>query len=684
MNKINISLMWMSLFLLFSCQNVKIDKADEVNGNLNYVSNRLPLKENSYLELPLGSIKAEGWLKEMLIRQKEGSTGKMDELYPKVMGENNGWLGGDGDQWERGPYWIHGLITLAYTLDDQELIAKTTPWIEWVLNSQKDNGYFGPDTDYTNLPGVQRNNSADWWPRMVALKILKQYYSASGDERVIELMSRYFKYQLETLPEKPLDYWTFWARYRGGDNLMLVYWLYNITGETYLLDLAEIVHEQTFDYTHRFLDREMIPNIENIHCVNLAQGIKEPVIYYQQSKDEKHLQSVYQAFKDIRTFSGQPQGMYGGDEAFRDNSPTNGVELCSVVEMMFSLESMIPITSDVKFADHLEKIAFNALPTQITDDFMDRQYFQQANQVMISRHHRDFSINHHGTDVCFGFLTGYPCCTSNMHQGWPIFTQNLWYATNDNGIAALAYAPSEVTAMVDKGVHVTILEETQYPFEDNIRFTINLKDVNSCTFPLDLRIPEWCNQAVVKINGKVYSQPEANQIIKIQKEWKDGDVIDLEIPAKIKLERWNERAVSVERGPLTFVLKIGEKWRKVKNAIDAETYGDYYYEVLPTTPWNYGLLDVPEEELSEHYEIIRSESIPEFPWNQENAPIRIKTKAKTIKNWKLYNESAGPLPYSIQWGQATGPEETITLIPYGCSTLRISEFPLVGQYSVMK
>jgi DUF1680 family protein len=684
MNKVNIGLLGMSFLLFFSCQNAKVENADEAGMNSNYVNNRLPLKENSYIELPLGSIKAEGWLKEMLLRQKDGSTGRMDELYPKVMGNNNGWLGGDGDQWERGPYWIHGLITLAYTLNDKELIEKTTPWVEWILNSQKPSGYFGPDKDYDNLPGVQRDNSADWWPRMVVLKILKQYYSATGDERVIELMTRYFKYQLDTLPDKPLDNWTFWAKYRGGDNLMLVYWLYNITGDKFLLELSEIIHQQTFDYRHKFLETEMIANIENIHCVNLAQGIKEPVIYYQQSKDEKDLESVHKAFHDIRIFSGQPQGMYGGDEAFRDNSPTNGVELCSIVEMMFSLESILPITGKVQFADHLEKIAFNALPTQITDDFMNRQYFQQANQVKISRDHRDFSINHHGTDVCFGFLTGYPCCTSNMHQGWPIFTQNLWYATDDNGIAALVYGPSEVTALVDTGVQVKILEETNYPFEDNIRFTINIIDVESCSFPLALRIPEWCEQSVIKINGELYDQPISNQIVSIDKEWKNGDVIDLEIPAKIELERWDEGSVSVERGPLIFVLKIGEEWKKVKNTRDAETYGDYYYEVLPTTPWNYGLVDISKDEIDDNYKLFRSDTIASFPWNPDNAPVTITANAKTIKNWSLYNNSAGPLPYSVQWGQATGPEETITLIPYGCSNLRIAEFPLVGTYSVMK
>jgi hypothetical protein len=200
--------------------SIAITAIGQVKKSENYTNNRAPLRQNPYLELPLGAIKPQGWLKEMLIRQKNGATGKLDELYPLVMNNRNGWLGGDGDQWERGPYWIDGLLPLAYILDDQELIAKTKPWVEWALNSQQPDGYFGPAKDYSPEPGIQRDNSRDWWPKMVMLKILKQYYSATADKRVINLMTNYFKYQLKELPKKPLDHWTFWARYRGGDNLM--------------------------------------------------------------------------------------------------------------------------------------------------------------------------------------------------------------------------------------------------------------------------------------------------------------------------------------------------------------------------------------------------------------------------------------------------------------------------------
>lgn len=670
---------FLQIFFACLCFNTIAQVKNTKNSSFeSYTNSRAPLRQNPYLELPLGAIKPLGWLKEMLIRQKNGSTGNLDKLYPLVMDQRNGWLGGDGDQWERGPYWIDGLLPLAYILDDKELIAKTKPWIEWAIKSQQPDGYFGPSKDYSYEPGLQRDNSRDWWPKMVMLKILKQYYSATKDKRVISLMTNYFKYQLKELPQKPLDHWTFWARYRGGDNLMVVYWLYNITGDQFLLDLADLIHKQTFDFTNAFLNTDMLSDKGSIHCVNLAQGMKEPLIYYQHHPEQKYIDATNKGFEDIRKYDGMAHGLYGGDEALHGNNPTQGSELCTAVEMMFTLENMLEITGNIDYADHLEKIAFNALPAQITDDFLNRQYFQQANQVMVSRHIRNFDINHGGTDVCYGLLTGYPCCTSNMHQGWPKFTQNLWYATPDKGLAALIYSPSEVKAYVANGTEVSFEEETNYPFEETIKFILNTdKNVKSVSFPFHLRIPEWCKKGTIKINGKVWQEANSNQIVKINREWKSGDVVELELPMHIFRNTWFENSKSIERGPLTYALKIGEEVKKVENNKDPIDFGNSYYEVRPATPWNYGLIDVPDNKLEESFKIEKKGQVSDYPWNLQNAPVRIKTKAKRIPSWKLYNEMAGPIPYSITSSLETEEEEEIILVPYGCTNLRISQFPVV-------
>ncbi|GAA0537293.1 glycoside hydrolase family 127 protein [Chitinophaga japonensis] len=652
---------------------------EKKKGTGTTIESRASLRQNPYRELPLGAIRARGWLQEMLLRQKSGATGNLDKLYSEVMGERNGWRGGDGDQWERGPYWIDGLLPLAYILDDKELIAKIQPWIEWTIKSQQPDGYFGPSKDYGPEPGLQRDHSRDWWPKMVMLKALKQYYSATGDQRVIQLMTNYFRYQLKALPSKPLDHWSFWARYRGGDNLMMVYWLYNITGDAFLLELGELIHQQTFDYTTAFLERDMLATPGSIHCVNLAQGIKEPVIYYQRHPEQKYLDAVRIGFADLRKFNGMAHGLYGGDEDLHGNNPTQGSEFCSAVEMMFSLESMLEITGQVSFADHLEKIAFNALPAQATDDFMHRQYFQQANQVMATNKMRNFHTNHAGTDLCYGLLTGYPCCTSNMHQGWPKFTQNLWYATADSGLAALVYAPSEVKATVANGVSVTFKEETNYPFREDIRFTLTM--AGKARFPFHLRIPAWCKNASIRINGEAWKQAEGNQVVKIERDWKSGDVVALTLPMHIFTNTWHERSISIERGPLTYGLKIGEEMKLVKNPNPPGSYGgEEFYEVRPTTPWNYGLIETGRDQMEAQYKVEQRDTVSQYPWNLENAPISIRAKARRIPSWQLYNEMAGPLPYSMTYMlESADEEEEIMLVPYGCTNLRISQFPVVDR-----
>ncbi len=675
MRKVNLLFLLLFIVIITSCNQTK---SEQQSIDL-YMNNRSPLITKPFMELPLGAVRPEGWLKDQLYKMKDGMTGHLDELYPEVMGSRNGWLGGNGDVWERGPYWIDGLVPLAYILDDEALKAKVQPWIEWTLQSQTDDGYFGPSEDHEPETGLQRTNSKDWWPKMVVLKFMKQYYEATQDERVIPFMTNYFKYQLQELPETPLNNWTRWGQFRGGDNLMIVYWLYNITGDEFLLKLGDIITEQTTDWTNSFADGNMLNSLFSVHCVNLAQGMKQPLIRYQATKDTMHIDAVNKAYTDLKRAHGWPNGLYGADELLHYGNPTHGSELCTAVELMFSLEKMIEITGNVSWADWLERIAFNALPAQVTDNFDARQYYQQLNQVEVSNHPRNFVTSYNGTDQLFGLLTGYPCCTSNLHQGWPKFTKHLWYASDDNGLAALVYSPNTVTAKVGTGVTVSIQEKTNYPFEEEITFELNIiDDVEKVEFPIHLRIPEWCESATIKINNEVWSQSEGNQLVKINREWESGDIVELILPMHVNISRWYEGSAAVERGPLLYALRMEENWTKVES--DNPRYGKWYYEVHSNTPWNYCLKEesIKKENISDHFQVIKK-GMNGFPWNVQNAPIQIKTKGKRMKEWQLYNGSAGPQPFSVQYQIEMMPEEEITLIPYGCTTLRITEFPVTRE-----
>ena len=649
-----------------------------------YIANRAPLTESRYLELPIGAIKADGWLKQQLVLQAEGLTGHLDELYPSVVGERNAWLGGDGDAWERGPYWIDGLLPLAYLLDDNALKEKAQVWVDAILNSQKEDGYFGPDIDRDPEPGLQRDNSHDWWPKMVALKIVKQYYMATGDERVISFLDKYFRYQLANLPKTPLDHWTFWGAQRGGDNLEIVYWLYNITGEKYLLDLGELIHRQSTPWTDMFLEGSMLYTQNSMHCVNLGQGFKEPVVYWQQSGQQKQIDAVKNAGRIIRKTIGIPTGLWAGDELINYGDPVRGSELCTAVEMMFSLEEMLRITGDLQWADWLERVAYNALPTQADDKYETRQYFQQTNQIECSRNTtRNFSTPHSDTDQVFGLLNGYPCCLTNMHQGWPKFTQNLWYATDDEGLAALVYAPSSVTAKVAGGVEVNVVEETFYPFDETVRLTVDFtgKKVRTAHFPMKFRVPQWCAKAEISVNGEaVDTACEAGGTVTIRRNWSKGDVITLNFPMQVSCSRWYDNSAVIERGPLLYALKMNENWtRKETDPSEKVRYGDWYYEVTSDTPWNFCLSSetIRKDGLERSCTVVRNDVDKSlYPWTLENAPISIRIPARPMPDWTAYRGSTGHIQYFTQQGGDLGEEQIIELIPYGCTTLRITEFPV--------
>ena len=638
------------------------------------VFNRAPLEASDYAELPLGAIRARGWLEEQLRLQADGLTGHLDEVYPEVMGPSNAWLGGDGDAWERGPYWIDGLLPLAYLLEDGELITKANAWVEAILTSQQEDGYIGPVTDHPFVYGLQRGQTHDWWPKMVALKILKQYYMATGDRRVIRCLSRYFRYQEAHLDQSPLDHWTDWGRWRGADNLDVVYWLYNITGEPWLLELGKQIQEQTMPWTPFFYSDGISHSRGEIHSVNLAQGFKAPMVWWQYSRSEMVSAAYEKAREAIRMYFGLPNGLWAGDEMLQYGSPNRGSELCTAVEMMYSLETMLRISWNVAWADWLERIAYNALPAQIREDFSAKQYYQQTNQISCTRTWRPFSTPHDDTDVLFGTLNGYPCCLSNLHQGWPKFTQNLWYATADGGLAALLYAPSSVTATIAGGKKVTSEESTDYPFREQISFQITFpgRKAGKAAFPLHLRIPLWCTSPRVEVNGQRLEPEIKEGILRLERLWKSGDRICLEFPMELRTEEGYEKAWTFVRGPLVYALKMEETWTWIPFQGRDRYYGRGAWEVTSSSPWNYCIM---RDSFQPDSCRISTRPVEVRPWNPEAAPLSIRVPARVLPHWQACQGSPGEVAWWTEDGDDTGELCWIELVPYGCTTLRIAAFP---------
>ena len=435
-----------------------------------------------------------------------------------IVGPNSGWLGGTGESWERGPYFLDGLVPLAFLTENPRLIAKVKKWVNWTLDHQTPEGWIGP------------TRNQDWWPNFVMLKVLTQYYEATGDARVIPVMTKYFAYQAAHLDERPLKEW---AVYRWQDEVLSILWLYNRTGDASLLDLARKLHAQGKDWNAQaehfpFKEKVSGPAANlNSHGVNNAQALKAAAVWSLITKSDSDRAALYQMFQDLDEYHGLPNGMFSADEHFAGHDPSQGTELCTVVEAMFSLETDLAITGDPGFGDRLEKIAYNALPATITEDFWAHQYDQQPNQVMCSLSKRNWSTNGPESNI-FGLEPNFGCCTANMHQGWPKLAASLWMATaGEGGLAAIVYAPSEVKTTV-AGTAVTIEEQTDYPFRDTIQFRVN--PAHSLKFPLTLRIPAWAHEASLTVNGSEQPAPKAGSFTAIERTWKAGDTVTLQLP----------------------------------------------------------------------------------------------------------------------------------------------------------
>ena len=649
-----------------------------------YVSNAKPLQPLSFIKLPVGSISPKGWILKYLELQRDGLTGHLGEISAWLDKKNNAWFSGNGKGdhgWEEVPYWLKGYGNLAYVLKDQRMIDETKLWIEKVFESQQPNGYFGPKLSEEDILR-RKSDLQDLWPNMLMLWCLQSYYEYSNDQRVLSFMSKYFKWQMTVPDQKLLK--TYWENSRGGDNLYSIYWLYNHVGEKWLLELANKIHRNTADWAQS-------TNLPNWHNVNIAQCFREPATYFMQSKDSAGLFATYNDFYLIRKVYGQvPGGMFGADENARDgyDDPRQAVETCGMVEQMVSDEILAGITGDPMWADHCENVAFNTYPAAVMPDFKGLRYLTSPNMVVSDNKDHAPGIDNAGPYLMMNPFSS-RCCQHNHAMGWPYYAEHLWMATPDNGVVAMLYNSSEVDVKVGDGKNenVHLKQTTHYPFDQMIKIEVNTnKEVR---FPLYLRIPSWCSNAKIIVNGN--PQPvslDSGSYARIDRLWSQGDVIQLSLPMTLKKDTWaqNKSSVSINYGPLTFSLKIGESYQKVESKMSAQEGSKWQenvdqskwpsYNLYPSSLWNYGLL-IEDSPLEEQFEIIKRQwPANDFPFTQETVPFSLKAKGKLIPEWMLdKNGLCDVLPQSPV-KTATMVDE-IELIPMGAARLRISSFPVV-------
>lgn len=610
--------------------------------------------------LPLGSVKPAGWLARQLRIQADGLSGNLDLFWPDI--KDSGWIGGKDEGWERMPYWLDGALPLAYLLDDAELKNRVNGYLDYILEHQQEDGWLGPEQS-SSRSGTYKPR--DPWPVFVMLKVLTQFHEAAGDARVIPAMQRFLRCLDAQLDERPLFDWN---KFRWQDLVLCIHWLYDRTGEAWLLDLANEAHTQGYDWLAHFGDlpiknRVNLWTIES-HVVNNAMAVKTPGVWYRQSGNAAHRALASKALDELDRYHGQATGLFTGDECFAGKMPSQGTELCAVVEYMFSLELLTATLGETAYADRLERIAFNALPATFKPDMWAHQYVQQANQVVCKvSPERIYGTNGPEANL-FGLEPNYGCCTANMHQGWPKFTSHLWMRTPDGGLAVVAYAPSVARATIG-GANIEAALQTEYPFRDALTFTVTTD--KPVTFPLVLRIPAWADGATLGVTGAAIEHPAPGSWHRVAREWSGTTQLVLTLPMPVRTERRYNSAVAISKGPLVYSLEIGEEWKKLRGD---EPHADW--EVFPTTPWNYALQLGGEED---GWIQFASRALGDCPFSPEGAPITATVKGCLLPDWGLERDAAAAPPQSPV--RSDQPLTDLELIPYGCTNLRVTEFPVL-------
>ena len=635
-------------------------------ANDHYAGNRAPLLPSPLIKLPLGAVRPAGWTERLLRLQAAGFHGHLTEISDFLQKENNAWLSptGRGQRgWEEVPYWLKGFQDCGFLLDDERVMTEARIWIEGALGSQQADGWFGPGEGRSGL-ATDLTGRDDLWPNMIMLFCLQSFHERTGDPRVLTLMTRYFRY-LESVPEARFLV-GYWPKMRAGDQLHSLFWLYNRTGEPWLLELAHKTHRQAARWD---------TGIINWHNVNLAQGFREPATYFLLTHDPKHLAATERVWSELRDLYGQvPGGMYGSDENCRPgfHGPRQAIETCGIVEEMLSDEILLGITGQTRWADQCENVAFNSLPAALTADLKGLRYLTAPNHPQSDHVSKSPGIQNGGPMYHYD-PHNHRCCQHNTGHGWPYFVQHLWMATAGNGLAATLYAPGRVTAKVGDGVEATLVTDTRYPFESTVRIRVTLP--RAVAFPLYLRIPGWCPQPALELNGQRLALESApGRYALLERTWADGDQLVLTLPMPLSLQTWtkNRNTVSVNRGPLTYSLQIAEKYVR-----HGGTDRWPAFDVFPDSPWNYGL-DLPAEDpLASIAVVTRPWPADDQPFVWDATPIQLRVKARRLPAWQL---DPNGLVREVQPSpvRSAEPLEEVTLIPMGAARLRITAFPVIG------
>ena len=589
-------------------------------------------------------LKPLGWLRRQLEIQAEGLSGNLDKIWPDI--RNSSWIGGDKEGWERVPYWLDGFIPLAYLLENEDMIGRAKKYIDAILSFQKPDGWICPCKD-------DERKTYDTWAVQLITKTLTVYYECSGDERIPEVIYRVLKNYYDLLKGGEIRLFD-WGKARWFECFIAINFTYARFKEDWLVELAKILEEQGLNYNEAtpLWERPLNRWRFDTHIVNMGMMLKSEavscdILNKEYTDNAEYLHSI------LEKYNGTPVGLFTGDECLSGLSPIQGTELCSVAEQMFSYEILYAHTGNKKWAERLEMLAFNALPATISDDMWTHQYDQMSNQIACIKFPGKPIFRTNWTEShLFGLEPNFGCCTANFNQAWPKFALSAFMHSGDTVINAVP-VPS---VLDDNGVYIKL--ETNYPFENSFKYTVETEK----SFNFKIRIPSFAKN--LSVNGEKSSADE------ISFDFVAGEKAEINISfeAEAYFDKRPYDLNTVKCGSLVFSVPVkykAEMYEYEKDGVERKfPYCDYEY--IPLSDWNYAYCGTSLG--------LQRKQISDIPFSSQNPPVTIKTTVKKI-SWGLedgYDTVCAKLPESRK---AISEEEEITLYPYGCAKLRMTELP---------
>lgn len=604
-------------------------------------------------------IKPLGWSRRQLEIQAEGLSGNLDRVWPDV--RDSMWIGGDREGWERVPYWLDGFIPLAYLLDDEDKKRRAATYIDSILSRQEADGWICPN-------GKEERSHYDNWAVILISKVLTVYYQCSGDERIPGVVYRVLRNYYELLKSGEIRLFD-WAAYRWYETFIALNFLREkFPGEAWMEELAHILREQGVDY-RTLRDKWKRPLNKwdrDTHIVNLAMMLKSEAVSHA-VLGEEYSGIGEDLYEELHRYNGLPTGMMTGDECLSGRSPIQGVELCAVVEMMYSMEYLYACTGNPLWAERLERVAFNALPAALTDDAWAHQYVQLSNQTdcrPFPRTGKPIFRTNSGEAHVFGLEPHFGCCTANFGQGWPKLVLSS-FLRDDDGVIGAVPVPSELTTEFD-GVRVRIRQEGEYPFVNSLCYRVCADSATG--MKLKVRIPSFARNLTV--NGKPH---RACRMLEFGGFAAGETVIRIcydTVPHFVAGSIPGLRTVAC--GSLLFSVPIKSQCQLSEYVrCDVERkfpYCDYRLEGI--SEWNFGFAD---RVLSVESRAQKPESVP---FDSKDPPLVVRAKLCHI-DWEPeegYEYLCAKHPTGCQ---ALDEPFEAELYPYGCAKLRMTELPAV-------